>query len=224
MGSLPLASRAARHCQLSHPPPPHGPTGEKLVFSALLLSSQGLITRPEKKILEIEGERCYFFVSFSLSLCRGVRARFPLCHISHWAQNLRARKISRYFDKLERSSFFSASCSSVAPFSLENKGSGDRCKAEGGGRDRRMCDADDIRREDCCPFVAPAAPPPQSFPPKGAQMRKDDGIKFCGFVLCFGGSELISRQRGRWRKGGVISFLRGQNNFLPLSYLLSLSR
>ena len=36
-------------------------------------------------------------------------------HVSHWAQNSRARKISRYFDKLERPSFFGFRARGVCP-------------------------------------------------------------------------------------------------------------
>ena len=171
-----------------------------------------------------------FFVS--LSVAAYVGARFPPCHISHWAQNLRERKISRYFDKLERPSFFHYSCSSVSSFSPKNnERSRDRCgvrrRAEGDAtRARRMCDADDIRKT--VALLWPQATPPQSYPPKRPKMRREDGIKFCGLILCFGGSELICSSCSN---GGVISFLRAKTTLsqsqslssLPASLIHSLS-
>ena len=162
-----------------------------------------------------------FFVS--LSVAAYVGARFPPCHISHWAQNLRERKISRYFDKLERPSFFHYSCSSVSSFSPKNnERSRDRCgvrrRAEGDAtRARRMCDADDIRKT--VALLWPQATPPQSYPPKRPKMRREDGIKFCGLILCFGfrgqRAHLLILQQ---RRSNII--FEGQNNSLSVSVSL----
>ena len=48
-----------------------------------------------------------------------------------------------------------------------------------------------------------ASAAPQSYPPKGPKMRREGGIKFCGFILCFegGDGELIISQQRRRRLG-----------------------